>query len=67
MKNHTTHDETMATALENALSEQKEHYDDPLSAIKSMRLEQLTACRLKSAKEIEKMERIRHQNMKRSE
>ena len=37
-------------------AQQDKRVDDPLAAIKTMRLEQLAVCRLKTLKEIEEME-----------
>lgn len=38
-----------------ALSQQSKPLDDPLEAIKSMRLEQLAVCKLKAEKEMQTM------------
>lgn len=38
-------------SLENAL--RKSESDDPLAAVKNMRLQQLAACRIKTAKELD--------------
>ena len=41
--------------FEYTMSQQDKSLDDPLAAIKSMRLEQLAVCRLKTEKEMQAM------------
>lgn len=46
-------DKTQDDSLAYAQAQNKERGDDPLDAIKQIRLEQLAVCRLKSAKELQ--------------
>lgn len=46
-------DETEGDSLAYAQAQTKKQSDNPLDAIKNMRLEQLAVCRLKSAEELQ--------------
>ena len=49
-----THEDSLAYArsLEKAEANNQQESDDPLAAVKDMRLQQLAACRIKTAKEL---------------
>lgn len=48
-------DEQADDSLEYAHAQEKRTSDDPLAAIKDMRLQQLAACRVKAAEEMQAM------------